>query len=406
MDDAALKRFYLNKCTDSERKEIVRWILNPENDLLIKNWMKDNWELLSELNYIEGNEADFNKIWSNIQEKINNPKSTKDSHFLSTVNSNLFFKTKRLKKIISIAAVFIILLGSTIFLSQHFFFSNKEDSNVNQISKRNFGDVIPPNSSNAVLILNNGKTIQLDNTINRVLAKQGLVNIAMDSSGEIIYTGMPTEKMEYNTINLPKGSKPLKLILSDKTCVWINTASTITYPTVFTGKERRVNVSGEVYFEVAKNALMPFFVTHDSLEIKVLGTHFNVNTYADEKKAKITLIEGAISLSKNSKTLRLKPGDQAQVEKNEVKLASEKANIDEVMAWKNELFYYEGVDLRSIMRQVEKYYNVEVEFHDNLEYNFFAKISRQVNLSEFLKKLELTNLVHFKIEKNKIIVTK
>ena len=406
MDDAALKRFYLNKCTDSERKEIVRWILNPENDLLIKNWMKDNWELLSELNYIEGNEADFNKIWSNIQEKINNPKSTKDSHFLSTVNSNLFFNTKRLKKIISIAAVFIILLGSTIFLSQHFFFSNKEDSNVNQISKRNFGDVIPPNSSNAVLILNNGKTIQLDNTINRVLAKQGLVNIAMDSSGEIIYTGMPTEKMEYNTINLPKGSKPLKLILSDKTCVWINTASTITYPTVFTGKERRVNVSGEVYFEVAKNALMPFFVTHDSLEIKVLGTHFNVNTYADEKKAKITLIEGAISLSKNSKTLRLKPGDQAQVEKNEVKLASEKANIDEVMAWKNELFYYEGVDLRSIMRQVEKYYNVEVEFHDNLEYNFFAKISRQVNLSEFLKKLELTNLVHFKIEKNKIIVTK
>ena len=256
------------------------------------------------------------------------------------------------------------------------------------------------------MILNNGKTIQLDNTINRVLAKQGLVNIAMDSSGEIIYTGMPTEKMEYNTINLPKGSKPLKLILSDKTCVWINTASTITYPTVFTGKERRVNVSGEVYFEVAKNALMPFFVTHDSLEIKVLGTHFNVNTYADEKKAKITLIEGAISLSKNSKTLRLKPGDQAQVEKNEVKLASEKANIDEVMAWKNELFYYEGVDLRSIMRQVEKYYNVEVEFHDNLEYKFFAKISRQVNLSEFLKKLELTNLVHFKIEKNKIIVTK
>jgi hypothetical protein len=406
MDDAALKRFYLNKCTDSERKEIVRWILNPENDLLIKNWMKDNWELLSELNYIEGNEADFNKIWSNIQEKIKNPKSTKDSYFLSKVNSNLFFKTKRFKKIISIVAVFIFLIGTTIFLSQQFFFSNKEDSNFNQISKRNFGDVIPPSSINAVLILNNGKTIQLDNTKNRVLAKQGRVNIAMDSSGEIIYTGIPSEKMEYNTIIVPKGSKPLKLILSDKTSVWINAASTITYPTVFTGKERRVNVSGEVYFEVAKNALMPFFVTHDSLEIKVLGTHFNVNTYADEKKAKITLIEGAISLSKNSKTLRLKPGDQAQVEKNEVKLASEKANIDEVMAWKNELFYYEGVDLRSIMRQVEKYYNVEVEFHDNLEYKFFAKISRQVNLSEFLKKLELTNLVHFKIEKNKIIVTK
>jgi len=113
-----------------------------------------------------------------------------------------------------------------------------------------------------------------------------------------------------------------------------------------------------------------------------------------------------ITLSNNAKTVLLKPSEQAQIYKNEINVLSEDINIDEVMAWKDGQFYYEGVGLKTIMRQVEKYYNVDVEYKDNLDYKFFAKITRQVNLSEFLKKLELTNLVHFKIEANKIIVMK
>ena len=406
MDKFALKRFFLNKCSDSEREEIVIWLLNPQNDLLIKIWMKENWDLLSELNYINTDEPDVNKIWSNIQKRIEQDSKLEESYYSNEVNATTFLISRNYKKIISIAAIFIFIIFSATFLIKQAYLPKNDFANLGYKSKKYLIDVTPPNSSNAILILANGKRINLNNSSDGFLAKQGIVNVIKDSSGDIIYKGDPTEKVEYNTISLPKGSKPLHLILADKSGVWINAASSITYPTAFIGKERRVKVNGEVYFEVAKNALMPFFVSHDDLEIKVLGTHFNVNTYADEKIAKITLTEGLITLSNNAKTVLLKPSEQAQIYKNEINVLSEDINIDEVMAWKNGQFYYEGVGLKTIMRQVEKYYNVDVEYKDNLDYKFFAKITRQVNLSEFLKKLELTNLVHFKIEANKIIVMK
>jgi len=406
MDKFALKRFFLNKCSDSEREEIVIWLLNPHNDLLIKIWMKENWDLLSELNYINTDEPDVNKIWLNIQKKIEQDSKTEEFYYSKEVNTPSFSISRNYKKIISIAAIFLFIIFSATFLIKQGYLPKNDFTNSGYKSIKHLTDVTPPNNSNAILILANGKRISLNNSIDGVLAQQGMVNVTKDTSGNIIYTGDPTEKVEYNTISLPKGSKPLHLILADKSSVWINAASSVTYPTAFIGKERRVKVNGEVYFEVTKNAFMPFFVTHDDLEIKVLGTHFNVNTYADEKVAKVTLTEGVITLSNNAKTVLLKPGEQAQLYKNEINVLSEDINIDEVMAWKNGQFYYEGVGLKTIMQQVEKYYNVDVEYKDNLDYKFFAKITRQVNLSEFLKKLELTNLVHFKIEANKIIVMK
>ena len=406
MDKFALKRFFLNKCSDSERAEIVIWLLNPHNDLLIKIWMKENWDLLSELNYINTDEPDVNKIWLNIQKKIEQDSKTEEFYYSKEVNTPSFSISRNYKKIISIAAIFLFIIFSATFLIKQGYLPKNDFTNSGYKSIKHLTDVTPPNNSNAILILANGKRISLNNSIDGVLAQQGMVNVTKDTSGNIIYTGDPTEKVEYNTISLPKGSKPLHLILADKSSVWINAASSVTYPTAFIGKERRVKVNGEVYFEVTKNAFMPFFVTHDDLEIKVLGTHFNVNTYADEKVAKVTLTEGVITLSNNAKTVLLKPGEQAQLYKNEINVLSEDINIDEVMAWKDGQFYYEGVGLKTIMRQVEKYYNVDIVYKDNLDYKIFAKISRQVKLSEFLKKLELTNLVHFKIEENKIIVMK
>ena len=406
MDKFALKRFFLNKCSDSEREEIVIWLLNPHNDLLIKIWMKENWDLLSELNYINTDEPDVNKIWLNIQKKIEQDSKTEEFYYSKEVNTPSFSISRNYKKIISIAAIFLFIIFSATFLIKQGYLPKNDFTNSGYKSIKHLTDVTPPNNSNAILILANGKRISLNNSIDGVLAQQGMVNVTKDTSGNIIYTGDPTEKVEYNTISLPKGSKPLHLILADKSSVWINAASSVTYPTAFIGKERRVKVNGEVYFEVTKNAFMPFFVTHDDLEIKVLGTHFNVNTYADEKVAKVTLTEGVITLSNNAKTVLLKPGEQAQLYKNEINVLSEDINIDEVMAWKDGQFYYEGVGLKTIMRQVEKYYNVDIVYKDNLDYKIFAKISRQVKLSEFLKKLELTKLVHFKIEENKIIVMK
>jgi ferric-dicitrate binding protein FerR (iron transport regulator) len=204
---------------------------------------------------------------------------------------------------------------------------------------------------------------------------------------------------------LPKGSKPIRLVLADGSLVWLNAASSITYPTAFIGQERRVSITGEAYFEVSENKAMPFFVEHNQLLVKVLGTHFNVNTYENEASNKVTLLSGLVDVGNGKVNRRLLPGQQASVSTAGFSV-KENTDTDEVMAWKNGQFYFGGSDIKSIMKQIERYYDVEVEFRDEVPYQFVAKISRDVNVSAFLEKLELTNLIHFKIEGKKIIVMK
>jgi ferric-dicitrate binding protein FerR (iron transport regulator) len=166
-------------------------------------------------------------------------------------------------------------------------------------------------------------------------------------------------------------------------------------------------ITGEAYFEIKKNASMPFIVkqANKDAEVRVLGTHFNINTYDDEAFMKITLLEGKVDVSANHNHLLLKPGEQAQVSSSVLKKSGD-INISEVMAWKNGTFYFDGDDIKTIMRQVEKWYNVEIIYQDDINYSFVAKISRDVNASQLFKILELTDLVHFKIEGNKITVMK
>jgi ferric-dicitrate binding protein FerR (iron transport regulator) len=194
-------------------------------------------------------------------------------------------------------------------------------------------------------------------------------------------------------------------VLADGSLVWLNASSSITYPTAFVGQERRVSITGEAYFEVSENKDMPFLVEHNQLLVKVLGTHFNVNAYENEASNKVTLLSGLVDVGNGKITRRLIPGQQASISKTAFSV-NENIDTDEVMAWKNGQFYFGGSDIKSIMNQIERYYDVEVEFRDDVPYRFVAKISRDVNVSAFLQKLELTNLIHFKIEGKKIIVMK
>jgi ferric-dicitrate binding protein FerR (iron transport regulator) len=257
----------------------------------------------------------------------------------------------------------------------------------------------------ATLKLADGSTVYLDSNVNGTLAMQGGVEIKRNEVGEIIYSGAAIDAISMNTLSLPKGSKPIRLVLSDGSLVWLNAASSITYPTAFVGKERKVSMMGEAYFEVSENKAMPFFVEHNQLLIKVLGTHFNVNTYENEASNKVTLLSGLVDVGNGKISKRLVPGQQASISKA-VFTVKENIDTDEVMAWKNGQFYFGGSDIKSIMKQIERYYDVEVEFRDEVPYQFVAKISRDVNVSAFLEKLELTNLIHFKIEGKKIIVMK
>ena len=399
MNKTSLNRFFSNQCSPVEREEIIRWLLDPSNDLLIKHWLRDHWETLStdELVAIE-EEPDMEQLWGKIRSRIK-----EDQLDLQQGNASPKFPEIHFRKL-AVAALFIGVLLSTYFIYTPHSIDNNNLALSDSIIKP-FNDIAPPTQARATLKLADGSTVYLDDHVNGTLAKQGGIDITRNEMGEIIYSGAVPDAITMNTLSLPKGSKPIRLVLADGSLVWLNAASSVTYPTAFVGNERRVSITGEAYFEVSENKAMPFFVEHNQLLVKVLGTHFNVNTYENEANIKVTLLEGMVDVGDGSITKRLAPGQQASISKRKISI-EEAVDTEEVMAWKNGQFYFGGSDIKSIMNQIERYYDVEVEFRDKVPYQFVAKISRDVNVSAFLQKLELTNLIHFKIEGKKIIVMK
>jgi transmembrane sensor len=397
MNKTSLNRFFSNQCSPVEREEIIRWLLDPSNDLLIKHWLRDHWESLpvDELVSVD-EEPDMEQLWGKIRSRIK-----EDQLDLQQGSASPKFPKNHFRKL-AVAALFIGVLLTTYFIYTANSFNQKglADENVKPSN-----DIAPPNQARAILRLADGSTVYLDSNVNGTLARQGGIDITRNEMGEIIYSGSAPDVITMNTLSLPKGSKPIRLVLADGSLVWLNAASSITYPTAFVGKERKVSITGEAYFEVSENKAMPFFVEHNQLLIKVLGTHFNVNTYENEAASKVTLLSGLVDVGNGKTTKQLIPGQQASVSKS-VFSVKENIDTDEVMAWKNGQFYFGGSDIKSIMKQIERYYDVEVEFRDEIPYQFVAKISRDVNVSAFLEKLELTNLIHFKIEGKKIIVMK
>ncbi len=397
MNKTSLNRFFSNQCSPVEREEIIRWLLDPSNDLLIKHWLREHWDTLS-VNELaaDQDEPDMEKIWGKIRSSIKGNQLKSGLEKVPSGVNKFHFKK------IAVAAIMIGVLLSTYFV---YTANSVDQKGLADTNLKPSNDIAPPTQSRATLKLADGTTVYLDSNVNGTLARQGGVEISRNEGGEIIYSGAAVDAISMNTLSLPKGSKPIRLVLSDGSLVWLNAASSITYPTAFVGKERKVSMMGEAYFEVSENKAMAFFVEHDQLLIKVLGTHFNVKTYDNEASNKVTLLSGLVDIGNGKITKRLVPGQQASVSKT-VFSVDENIDTDEVLAWKNGQFYFGGSDIRSIMKQIERYYDVEVEFRDEVPYRFVAKISRDVNVSAFLEKLELTNLIHFKIEGKKIIVMK
>lgn len=399
MNKTSLNRFFSNQCTPDEREEIIRWLLDPSNDLLIKHWLREHWETLSVDELVSSDEEpDMEKIWGKIRSSIKENQLDFDTKKIPTKLHGFDFRK------FAVAALTIGVLLSTYFVYTTSSFFHKELVSASSSVKPS-NDIAPPTQARATLKLADGSTIYLDSNINGTLARQGGIDISRNELGEIIYSGATADAITMNTLSLPKGSKPIRLVLSDGSLVWLNAASSITYPTAFVGNERKVSMMGEAYFEVSENKNIPFFVEHNQLVVKVLGTHFNVNTYENEASNKITLLSGLVDVGNGKITKRLVPGQQASISTSVFSI-EENIDTDEVMAWKNGQFYFGGSDIKSIMKQIERYYDVEVEFRDEVPYQFVAKISRDVNVSAFLEKLELTNLIHFKIEGKKIIVMK
>ncbi|HEY6082344.1 MAG TPA: FecR domain-containing protein, partial [Chitinophagaceae bacterium] len=172
----------------------------------------------------------------------------------------------------------------------------------------------------------------------------------------------------------------------------------------FSGRERRVEITGEAYFEVMQNTKMPFIVENGGAEIQVLGTHFDVNAYDDEASMKVTLLEGSVRIIKGNSRQQLIPGQQAQVNADGKIALSNDVDKDEVMAWKNGEFQFDKTDIEVVMRQISRWYNVDITYQGVVTARFWGSISRNVNASEVLHMLEQTGTVRFRIEGRKVIV--
>jgi transmembrane sensor len=267
---------------------------------------------------------------------------------------------------------------------------------------------VSPGHEGAILTLANGQEIVLDSARSGSLATQGTTKITKLSSGQLDYTslnGKPTEVL-YNTLTTPR-ARTTTVILADGTEVWLNAASSIKYPTAFAGKERSVEISGEVYFEVAKNAAMPFVVkrAHSDEVIQVLGTNFNVNAYDDEDNMKTTLLEGSVKVIKGRNSRLLSPGQQAIFGNGSDDLqVIDDANTDEVMAWKNGRFQFSNMDLKTIMRQLMRWYDIDVVFEGAApDIRIGGFIHKDVYLSTVMEFLG-ENGVRYKMEEKKIII--
>ncbi len=267
-------------------------------------------------------------------------------------------------------------------------------------------DIEPPQLSQAMITLANGQKITLQNADEGTLAEQGDVHVVKLANGEIAYRPSPVTKagsVAYNTLSNPRGSRVIRMTLSDGSRIWLNAGSSVTYPVMFTGSERKVSVTGEVYFEVAHHGAIPFIVNKGETNITVLGTRFNVNAYDDEKDIKVTLLEGSVKVDMPGAERLLKPGQQVRI--GHSLQVIDNANLEEVMAWKNGLFIFDNADIHTIMRIVARWYDLEVIYEGKVAADRFqGKISMDTRLSELLEVLEL-NKVEYSIE-NKTIKIK
>lgn len=310
-------------------------------------------------------------------------------------------------KWIAAAVVVLVAITGYLFLSQQHHSPHLANNNGKTPD-------IAPGKNGAILKLADGSSIALDSLANGVVATQNGARIVLNN-GALVYDPDKNVNSEtaYNIITTPNG-RQFRVSLPDGTQVWLNAASSIRYPTVFNGKRRNVEITGEVYFEVAPDAGMPFSVTIlNNARIDVLGTHFNVNAYANEENQHTTLLEGAVkvvSLKENASALYrngivLQPGQQLRMK--ETPDIINHADIDKVMAWKNGLFDFDGMDVKYAMKQIARWYDVEIVYKGEIpDIKFYGKISRNISLEGLIKGLNSTG-VHLRIEEGKrLVVTK
>jgi transmembrane sensor len=308
------------------------------------------------------------------------------------------FSARTIVRWTAVAAIFILV--ATVGFE---WITKKNNPTLNGSNEISSSQKIEPGKEGAILTLSDNRTILLDSAGNGLIATENGSKIEMNN-GQVIYNASEATEVTYNTMTTPKG-RQFRLVLPDGTRAWLNAASSLRYPTAFRGNERKVEVTGEVYFEVAKNKAMPFRVgVNKDMQVVVLGTHFNVNSYSNEASINTTLLEGSVQIANKDQKVILKPGQQAQINPGKKINVVNDVNFKKVMAWKDGVFDFNNASLQEVMRQLERWYDIEVVYEKGVpDIEFVGRMGRDLSLSDVLKGLKLSE-VHFRLEGRKLIV--
>ena len=374
-----LLRYMEDKATSEEREELGQYLLNQDNEDSIL-------EIMEELLVTEDVMHDYDdKNWGPLLEKLLQKINT-----LKQTGQTIVIKWKRIVATASI--LFVVVLSGYLALFR------TDTEQVRLIKATQPIDVKAPENNRAMITLSNGQKVYLDSAINGSLLQQAGVVVMKLADGKIVYEGSSKEYIN-NTLTNPKGSKVIDITLSDGSRIWLNAGSSLTYPVAFVGNERKVSIIGEAYFEVMKDKKRPFKVDISGKgEVEVLGTHFNINAYDDEANIKVTLLEGSLKVNN---TL-IEPGQQVQAS-DKVKII-ENVDLEEVIAWKNDMFIFNNQDIKTIMHQISRWYDLEIIYQvNNSKKTYSGMVSRNNKISKVLMILEKAG-IKFKIEERKLTI--
>jgi ferric-dicitrate binding protein FerR (iron transport regulator) len=400
--DLLFAKYLRKECSAEEFEEMMTWLVamdegekNKLSEPLKKLWDKAMADKLPST----AEHVDWDRVFNTV---LNSGEQTASIPIDVKQPARIYWKR---------VAVAVVILG--MIISGSYLLLNRKTpvEMVKQEKKiRLLPEEIHSKGNQAILTLANGSVIILDSTKNGIITNQGNVKVIKLDSGQLAYSplttnGAASSEISYNTISTPRAAQ-YQVVLSDGTKVWLNAASSLRYPASFSGQDRKVELTGEGYFEVAKNKDKPFYVRVGAVEVEVLGTHFNIMAYDDEAAIQTTLLEGSVKVSYNNQTDLLKPGRQASLNRTDSKLTTGDANVQQVVAWKNGYFYFDKSDVKTIMRQVSRWYDLDILYESSVpDMKFSGKIERSLPLSGISHLLE-SGQIHFRIEGKNCIMMK
>lgn len=392
-----LQQYFNNTITDTDCIELLDYLRNNDPDEIAKTIDE---RLLTLEEGPEFNRFQAKKVLERIKSDSRFIRQSEEPEDAKPVN-------RWYRSWIRVAAILIFFSAVSFYFLFNKYHKVTDQDNLTVVKSAQ----ILPGSAKATLTLANGKVILLDSAADGLLTKSGRTIVNKARNEGLVYStetnNHPTitnTDTVYNTLTTPRGGE-YKVKLPDGTNVWLNSSSSLSYPVEFAGNERHVKLTGEAYFEVAKNKDKPFYVCVNNVCVKVLGTHFNIAAYTDDAELTTTLLEGSVLITKNSKQRLLKPGQQAIVKNNTDLINISDASINQVMAWKNGYFVFNDDNINTIMKKLSRWYDVDVEYQGSFEnQRFGGTFYRSKGITELLNNLEKIGKVHFKITGRRIIV--